>query len=151
MTVLSLSIFLLVIVALLSYFLRDTWTPSMSIPILALPISVIVWGFVGGVAAMLQTFVGSRRQAETERVNYEWLLWRPIVGVIMGSVLYLAIAAGLVLFGQGSFTSLANTQNHHFLWALAFLGGFSDKFAILVFDEVVRAFSKSPKNPKSEE
>jgi hypothetical protein len=142
-TVLGISIVLLLVVGLLAYLLHGTWTPDMSISVIALPVSVVVWSFVGGVAAMLQAFVGTKRRDASERINYEWLLWRPIVGVVMGCVVYLAIAAGLVMFGEGDFTSLANTQNPYFLWALAFLGGFSDRFAILVFDNVVRTVSGS--------
>jgi hypothetical protein len=145
-TVLGVSVGLLLIVAVLGYALRFVWTPSMSIPVIALPVSVLVWSFVGGVAAMLQAFVGAK-SGEARQVSYEWLLWRPVVGTVMGSVVYLAIAAGLVVLGQDDLASLANTRNPYFLWALAFIGGFSDKFAIFVFDNIVRTFSKPPPEP----
>lgn len=149
--VLSITLVLLLVVALLGYLLRDSWTPSMTIPVISIPVSVIVWSFIGGVAAMLQAFVGSRKEYLSKPTTYEWLLWRPIVGVLMGSVVYLAIAAGLVVFGQGNFSSLANTNNPYFMWMLAFLGGFSDKFAIAIFDNVVRTFSNSPKEDAQDE
>jgi hypothetical protein len=140
-TVLSVSVALLMIVAILGYALHGIWTPTMSIPVISLPISVVVWSFVGGVAAMLQAFVGTKNNKKKE-VNYEWLFWRPVVGVIMGSVLYLAVSAGLAILGNTDL-SVSNPRNNYILWALAFLGGFSDKFAILVFDNIVRTFSKS--------
>jgi hypothetical protein len=139
--VLGVSVVLLLAVALLGFLLRDLWTPSMSLPVIGLPISVIVWSFVGGVAAMLQVFVGTRKEG-ANKVSYEWLLWRPVIGTIMGSVIYLAIAAGLVVLGQDDLASLANTRNPYLLWALAFLGGFSDRFTILVFDNIVRIYTK---------
>jgi hypothetical protein len=149
-TVLGVSTFLLVVVALLAFAFRGIWTPDMSIPVISVPVSVLVWSFIGGVAAMLQAFVGTRG-SESKPINYEWLLWRPVVGVIMGSVVYLAIAGGLIILGQGDATTLAQTQNTYVLWVLAFLGGFSDKFAILVFDKVVRAVSKSETKSAEEE
>jgi uncharacterized membrane protein len=142
LTVLGVSTGLLLVVAILGYVLRHVWTPSMSIPVIAIPVSVVVWSFVGGVAAMLQVFVETKQTSSPAHVSYEWLLWRPIVGVVMGSVIYLAIAAGLVVLGQGDLDSLANTRNPYFIWATAFAGGFSDKFTILVFDNIVRTFSK---------
>jgi len=148
-TVLSVAVALLMIVAVLGYALRGIWTPTMSIPVIALPISVVVWSFVGGVAAMLQAFVGTKNNKKKE-VNYEWLIWRPVVGVIMGSVLYLAISAGLAILGNTDL-SVSNPRNNFILWALAFLGGFSDKFAILVFDNIVRTFSKSSTETPSSE
>ena len=52
--------------------------------------------------------------------------------------------------GQGDATTLAQTRNIYILWALAFLGGFSDKFAILVFDNIVRTVDKSDGEPAKE-
>jgi hypothetical protein len=141
-TVLGVSIVLLLVIVALGYALRDVWEPDMSIPVVSLPVSVLVWSFVGGVAAMLQAFVGTK-SGESKPVSYEWLLWRPVVGVIMGSVVYLTVAGGLIILGQGDAATLAQTRNTHVLWVLAFLGGFSDRFAILVFDNIVRAVSKS--------
>lgn len=141
-TVLSISSFLLIVVAALAYALREEWKPEMSIPVISLPISVLIWSFIGGVTAMLQAFVGTKI-GEAKSVSYEWLLWRPVVGLIMGCVVYLAIVAGLVVLGQSNAQTLTETQNPYMLWVLAFAGGFSDKFAIFVFDNIVRSVSKT--------
>lgn len=138
-TVLWVAVSLLVTVVVLVYIFRDVWTATTIIPVIALPISIVVWSFIGGVAAMLQAFVGTKKDAK--QINYEWLLWRPVVGVIMGSVLYLAVSAGLAVLGQSDVNTI-NSRGNFFLWTLAFLGGFSDKFAILVFDNIVRTLSK---------
>jgi len=140
-TVLGISVFLLTAVAALAFALRDIWTPDMTIPVIALPVAVVVWSFVGGVAAMLQAFVGTKLP-DPKPISYEWLLWRPVVGVILGSVVYLVIAGGLFVLGQVDVTTAQN-RNTYVLWALAFLGGFSDKFAILVFDTVVRTVAQA--------
>lgn len=124
--VLGVAAFLLLLVALLGFTLRDFWTPDMSVPVVGLPISIIIWSFIGGVAAMLQAFVDSKKTKPIS-INYEWLLWRPIVGMIMGCVVYLAISAGLVVLGSDDISNLSNARNQFFLWALAFMGGFSDK------------------------
>jgi|GEM_PF-5582199 len=141
-TVLGVSLFLLVVVAALAYALSDIWKPELSIPVISLPVSVLVWSFIGGVTAMLQVFVGTK-SGEAKLVSYEWLLWRPVVGLIMGCVVYLAIVAGLVVLGQGNAQTLTATQNPYILWVLAFAGGFSDKFAIFVFDNIVRSIGKT--------
>jgi hypothetical protein len=148
-TVLGVAVGLLIIVAILGYALRDIWTATTLIPVIALPISIVVWSFIGGVAAMLQAFVGTKK-GNAEHINYEWLLWRPVVGMIMGSVLYLAISAGIAVVGQVDITTI-NARQNFFFWTIAFLGGFSDKFAVLVFDNIVRAFSKSSDPPPVED
>jgi hypothetical protein len=145
-TVLAIAALLMFTVIGLAYFLRDDWIPEMTIPVIGIPVSVIVWSFIGGVAAILQEFVATRRSAEPPTVDYEWLLWRPVVGVVMGSSLYLAIRGGLLVLGQGG-----EVTSSYILWLLAFIGGFSDKFAELVYDMVVRRFTnKNGDNKKSE-
>jgi uncharacterized membrane-anchored protein len=141
-TVLCVSSLLLLVVAALSYYLRESWTPELSIPVIGIPISVIVWSFIGGVAAILQDFVSSKKEQCQKIINYEYLLWRPLVGILMGTTVYLAIASGLVVLLQGNTNILSSLGNNYLLWVLAFLGGFSDRFAEFVFDNIVRRFSE---------
>ena len=47
------------------------------------------------------------------------------------------------MLGQGDAATLALTRHPYVLWALAFLGGFSDRFATLVFDNIVRTVGRS--------
>lgn len=83
------------------------------------------------------------------------MIGRPIVGVIMGSVVFLAVATSLSAIGAEvpeNAAGVANTGNAgqeaakpYLLWALAFIGGFSDKFAILLFDNLVGKFTSGKK------
>ena len=127
------------IVGVLAYCLQDTWRPELEIPVIGLPLSVLVWSLLGGVAAMLDAFVITRKQAlDTIEIQEEWILWRPIVAVFMGSVVYLLLNSGLIALGQQGLTEATVQQTPYLIWTLAFLGGFSDRFTSLIFNNIVR-------------
>jgi hypothetical protein len=110
------------------------------IAVLGLPVPVVLWSFIGGVAATLHAFVGTQKYAETEPLRLDWLIGRPLVGIVMGSVVYLAVATSLS--AVGSKVAGQDDTGQYLLWVLAFLGGFSDRFALLLFDNLVGRFSE---------
>jgi hypothetical protein len=116
------------------------WTTDTEIPILGIPMSVILWSVVGSVAAILYRFYTRDKTKATDEIR--WLIARPIIGVVMGALSYLAIISGLFIFGSAvgvnSDPSLARPQ---LLWMVAFLGGFSDKFFEAIINAVVGKFS----------
>lgn len=66
------------------------------IPVFRIPSSVVMWGALGSLAAILYRFY-----TERERVRFDlevrWLIARPLVGIIMGCLAYLALVTGLLL------------------------------------------------------
>jgi len=104
------------------------------IPGIGVPFSVPIWSAVGAVAAMLYQFL-NRPVSQLEVVK--WLVARPMQGLIMGSFLYLVVAAGVLVLGTSGLPpadGLAGLVRPQLAGVVAFLGGFSDRFA----DEMVR-------------
>ncbi len=87
------SIIFAVIIA--SNFLQ--WNEFTKIPLLSVPVSVILWASIGSLAAILYRFY--TKNAESLEDELKWLLARPIIGIIMGCIGYIAIIGGLIVFG----------------------------------------------------
>lgn len=111
------------------------------------PLSVILWGAAGSLAAILYRFYKEQGQIRFAQ-EFRWLIARPIIGIIMGAVVYLALISGLVLIStsggapadpavsaEGAVTS-SGVRMEAF-WIIAFLAGFSDKFYLGVIDLLV--------------
>lgn len=134
-----------VIVILLVIFGGSAWTTTTEIPIIGIPLSVILWSVIGSIAAMLYRFYTSRKTKTPDEIR--WLIARPIIGIIMGALSYLAIISGLFIFGSTvGATPDPSTIRPQLLWVVSFLGGFSDKF----FESIINfAVGKIP-NQKQE-
>ena len=113
------------------------------------PLSVILWGAAGSLAAILFRFYKEKEQGQIRfALEFRWLIARPIIGIIMGAVVYLALTSGLVLIStsggapadpavsaEGAITS-SGVRMEAF-WIIAFLAGFSDKFYLGVINLLV--------------
>jgi hypothetical protein len=119
-------------------------------PIFHVPLSVIMWGAAGSLAAILYRFY-----TEQGRIRFaseiRWLIARPMIGIIMGAVVYLALASGLVILGNAPAANAATPPTEipvqagrlEVFWVIAFLAGFSDKFYLGVIDLLVARTVKS--------
>lgn len=147
----ALGMFLLI--ALLNYFFGQTGEGESVyvLHVLGLPLPIIMWSFIGGVAATLYAFVGTQGQLEDDVFRVDWLVGRPIIGVIMGCVVYLALATSLSAVGTEVIDPTNPGQSPYLLYAIAFIGGFSDKFAILLFENLVGKFTTSNSKPVDEQ
>jgi hypothetical protein len=125
-------------------------TPSLlGAAAFGVPLSVILWGAAGSLAAILYRFYKEKEQGQIRfALEFRWLIARPIIGIIMGAVVYLALISGLVLIStsggtpadpavsaEGAITS-SGVRMEAF-WIIAFLAGFSDKFYLGVIDLLV--------------
>ena len=150
MIVLILAVIMIGIVGTLAFYMDA----NTEIAVIGLPLPVVLWSFIGGVGATLYAFVGSQQEMETVSLRLDWLIGRPIVGVIMGSVVYLAIVATstTIIGGDVQANAAATASKPYLLWALSFIGGFSDKFAILLFDNLVGKYTTGAKegNPSTQ-
>jgi hypothetical protein len=118
---------------------------AQMMPTLNLPYTVLAWSAIGAVSGMLYQFL-HRPMSQLE--TFKWLIARPIQGIIMGSFLYLMVGAGLLVLvnpqagaapppgsaGAAVVGSLSDLVRPELVAVIAFLGGFSDRFA----DEMVR-------------
>jgi hypothetical protein len=108
---------------------------QLMIPVFGIPLSVIMWGAMGSLCAILYRFYMERGRVRLD-LELRWLIARPIIGVIMGGLAYLAIVSGMALLniggapGQNAQSGIASPQSLYVYWVIAFLAGFSDKFYV---------------------
>jgi hypothetical protein len=103
------------------------------IPILSIPVTVILWSFIGSLAAMLYRF---NQSSDTEMSNpLRWLFTRPLTGMVMGLLVYLFIKGALIV--TGSTISFLTLGSQEVIWLLAFFAGFSDRFCDFVLNLIV--------------
>jgi hypothetical protein len=109
-------------------------------PVFGVPVAVVLWGAAGSLATILYRFYNEQGRI---RFAYEfrWLIARPIIGIIMGAVVYLAIRSGLILLGADISAPAPNGAGQgariEVYSVIAFLAGFSDKFYLGVIDLLV--------------
>jgi hypothetical protein len=128
------------IVMLVGEYGSNATTP---IPVFGVPLSVVMWAAAGSLAAILYRFYTSTGQIRFN-VEVRWLIARPVIGIIMGAVVYLALISGLVLIGAGpsstTINPLAPPGRLEFYYVVAFLAGFSDKFYVGVINLLTEKF-----------
>lgn len=100
---------------------------------MGVPLPIWIWGVIGSLTSMLLRAGYFPFTNRTEALR--WLLFRPIVGVVMGVMTYLMVVAGLIVFA-GSPT----TQTPELLWIIAFVGSFSDDLSVNLLRRVVGKF-----------
>lgn len=106
-------------------------TSSATIPLLQVPISAVLWAALGSLSAILYRFYHAKLAAGGISMEIRWLIARPLIGIIMGTVCYMIVDSGL----SGDVT--AGSQSPQLLLVIAFLGGFSDRFFESILDAVV--------------
>jgi hypothetical protein len=110
----------------------NAWEVTTEVPIIGVPISVLMWAAIGSVAAILYRFYTRERGRVSREIR--WLIARPVFGIIMGALSYLAVLSGLFIFGTAAGADPAAIgARPHLMWMLAFLGGFSDR----IFDTII--------------
>ena len=108
--------------------------PDYVIPVLGIPLSVIMWSAIGSFTSVLYRL---NRSTEKElRDPIRWMISRPIVGVMMGILVFLAVKVGFLATTSGQ----AEVVSTEVIWLLAFLAGFSDRFAASVLKSIVGRF-----------
>jgi hypothetical protein len=100
---------------------------NLALPILGIPACVLLWSAIGSFAAILYRFTnaGDRELEDPLR----WLFSRPLTGIVMGSITFLVIKAGLLTITQTSAGAVTAPAANEAMWLIAFLAGFSDRFA----------------------
>ncbi|MFA5353867.1 MAG: hypothetical protein WC291_06540 [Thermodesulfovibrionales bacterium] len=118
------AVVLLSIIAGVAYLVWDRPDPR----IMYVPVPILVWAFLGGMVGVLYQL--AFRKTQIPRF-YTWLVAKPVVGMVMGAVVYfLAVSGELALNGK------TEIQNIELLNVLAFLGGFSDRYSVDLLDRM---------------
>lgn len=101
--------------------------------IMGIPLPIWIWGVIGSLTSMLLRAGHFPFSDRSEA--YRWLLFRPIVGVVMGVLTYLMVTAGLIVFA-----GTPNAQTPELLWIIAFVGSFSDSLSINLLQKILGKF-----------
>lgn len=98
--------------------------------IMGIPKPVWVWSVIGSLTSMLVRAGNLPFRGRTQAM--QWLVFRPIVGVVMGLLTYLMLTAGLIVFAGSS-----SPQTPELIWIIAFVGSFSDTLAVNLLKKLV--------------
>jgi hypothetical protein len=116
------------------------WTTNAEdwnkMPVLGIPQPVWIWAIIGSLTSMLLRSGQNPFSDFNEALR--WLLFRPIVGVIMGVMTYLMLTTGLIVFVGP--TEAATPQTPQLIWVIAFLGSFSDTLSINLLESILGKF-----------
>jgi hypothetical protein len=109
------------------------------IPILGIPLCVLLWSVIGSFAAILYRFTNARDRELEDPLR--WLFSRPLTGVIMGAITFLVLRAGLLTMAPAPDAApVAKLGTNEIMWLVAFLAGFSDRFADGLLKSMVGRF-----------
>jgi hypothetical protein len=107
-----------------------------NIDILMIPLPVVIWSYIGSLAAMLYRF---NKTTDVEMADpLRWMFTRPVMGVVMGVVSFLILKVGLV--SVGSTVKPDTIGKEEFVWLFAFIAGFSDRYSDAILQTLVGRF-----------
>lgn len=102
--------------------------------LLGVPGLVLSWACLGGITAILFHRRSMMEKKWPFELRWFWIIIRPLLGMIMGAFMYLGVVSGLLLYGA---SSIQGKPQQQILWALAFVGGFSDRFWEMLISSVL--------------
>lgn len=124
--------YLALLIATITLVSRRIWNVP-DIFIAYVPMAIWEWAFIGGMIGVLYRLAYQRNTAGFKL--YTWIIAKPVIGTAMGAVVYFLAMGGAVLVG-GRLPTRPNdltpqvAESIYWLNALAFIGGFSDRFSI---------------------
>ena len=117
--------------------------------------NTMAWGGIGGVVgALYSLYWHAAKVKDFDKQYVMWYIVQPIMGVILGGIVYLIIAAGFisiqVLAAQApTFTeaaqAMANPAIKAFHSVVACVAGFRQRFVYEMLDRVVQVLTPQPK------
>ncbi|MFQ6015679.1 MAG: hypothetical protein ACE5NP_09580 [Anaerolineae bacterium] len=121
---------------------------------LFLPWQTLIWGGIGGVVGALYSLYWhvSIKQDFDPQFNLSYIV-KPLMGIIMGSIVFLIIATGFLTLGQaeqlqavsqGQATAATNFAINQFPALLATLAGFRHEFAFELLDSIMKIILRQP-------
>lgn len=104
---------------------------------IGLPAYVWIWSAIGSGTAMLLR--AGKLTRENRLTVSRWLLYRPVVGISTGVLMYLVLRAGLIIITQAD-----AKPRVELLYVLSYLGGLSDTLSINLLQRVMGHVNASP-------
>lgn len=99
--------------------------------IMFVPVSILEWGFVGGVTGVLFRVAYPQNAAAVPVRFTTWVVAKPVVGMVMGGLVYFLAVSGQMALNGGR-----GVGSNELLNVIAFFGGFSDRFGIELINKV---------------
>ncbi len=123
--------------------------------------NTMAWGGIGGVVGSLYSlYWHAAVEQDFDKQYLMWYIVQPIMGIILGGIVYLIIASGFisiqVLAGQaGTFEQAAQTMANPAVKAfhsvVACVAGFRQRFVYEMLDRVVQVLTPKPKTKAERE
>src|SRR5258708_15748280 len=108
------------------YFASYMGGPSSGtvLPVIQIPLPILVWSAIGSFASILYRF---NKSGDIELQDpLRWLFTRPLTGIVMGIISYFMLSIGFLAVGSKDVSSFNSSV---VFWLVAFISGFSDRFA----------------------
>jgi hypothetical protein len=124
--------------------------------------NTMAWGGIGGVVGSLYSlYWHAAVEQDFDKQYLMWYIVQPIMGIILGGIVYLIIASGFisvqVLAGQATDVSEAARQTmtnpavKAFHSAVAVVAGFRQRFVFELLDKIVQVLTPKPKTKAERE
>ncbi|WP_376788393.1 hypothetical protein [Thermoflexus sp.] len=102
----------------------------------------IMWGGLGGVCGIFYSLYWHVAiQRDFDRQYVMWYLVQPLLGSMIGMIIYMIITVGFLTI-QGTSTP----ANPLFMYLLAFIAGFRQRFFLELIDRIVQTFTPNPRS-----
>ncbi|MGF1460467.1 MAG: hypothetical protein ACFBSG_15755 [Leptolyngbyaceae cyanobacterium] len=121
---------------------------SAEVPFISIPLWALVWGALGSLAAILHRFYSTSKRVRAS-IERQWLIARPLTGILMSAVAYLAIVSGILFLEAEDSDTLASVNAERFAMLACFLAGFSDKFYLGIVELLTSKIGTQETNPVS--
>jgi hypothetical protein len=110
--------------------------------IMWIPVYALQGGFCGGMVAVFYRVAILRGAGLHGEKLYAWVVAKPIMGIALGGVVYLLVASG-----ESALNGTPTINNYELVGALAFLGGFSDRFSLRLLNHLAGKWAESGERP----
>ena len=118
-------------------------SPLLKLNIVPVPKRAFMWGMIGSV---LQGLYALWRQVSQRQFRRGWIIWYlalPVIGAILGALMYMAIQFGVVA------TTQSGIRNDTVPLLLAALAGFSWKWSVGILENVEKLFKAGTESTES--
>jgi hypothetical protein len=96
-------------------------------PIIAyVPVPILEWAFLGGMVAVVYRLGFQRKRFVNLTQLYTWAIAKPLIGLVMGGVVYFLAVAGQIYYTGGTTLPLKPELFN----VIAFIAAFSDRWSI---------------------
>jgi hypothetical protein len=111
----------------------------------------MMWGGIGGViGALYHLWWHISDRQDFDRQYFMWYMVQPIMGMVLGGIVFLLMAGGLLVLQVNLTNNNASTAAQLLPYLLAVLGGFRQNFVYEQFDRVIALFTSGGQEKKSE-